>query len=191
MRTEECLSLLGAALGSAFCTSPEKTVLFESARVVLVMATSYESDGRSFLASGDRVNALAGAWYGYGWLHFGICSGLVGCRIPAGCPFTGRVETLAPEFHDRLQEKTGRYARLLDTARLAIRPAPEPETAAAAFAGKVRVIAAAYAGSGDAFWKSGAAEEALARFSYGHGWIDAGVATGLFIVMEHRDLFTI
>jgi hypothetical protein len=34
-------------------------------------------------------------------------------------------------------------------------------------------------------------EDALAGFSYGHGWLDAGVRAGLFTVNAERDLFTI
>jgi hypothetical protein len=32
---------------------------------------------------------------------------------------------------------------------------------------------------------------ALAAFSYGHGWLDAGVRMGLFAVPEGTDLFTV
>jgi uncharacterized protein len=191
VRTKDCLALLGTVLDAASATVPEKTGLARSAGSVLVMARAYESDGRTFLASGDRVNALASAWYGYGWLHFGITYGLLECDVPAGCPFISPCEPLPPSFHDRLSEKTQRYARLLDTARHAVRPAPETGTAAGDFAGRVLLITSSYARAGDTCRQSGALEDALARYSYGHGWLDAGVTAGLFSITDNRDLFTV
>jgi hypothetical protein len=155
------------------------------------MARAYESDGRGFSASDDRVNALASAWYGFGWLHFGMAYGLLKGSVPAGCPFTSRCEPLPPQFRERLHEKTGRYGHLLDTARHAVRPAPEAGTAANDFAGRVLCIASAYAESGNRCQVTGAMEDALARFSYAHGWLDAGVTAGLFLITAHRDLFTV
>ena len=34
-------------------------------------------------------------------------------------------------------------------------------------------------------------EDALASFSYGHGWLDAGVTAGFFHILAERDLFTV
>lgn len=155
------------------------------------MARAYESDGRAFLVSGDLVNALASAWYGYGWLHCGITYGLLECTNTAGCPFISPCELLPPSFHDRLAEKTERYSRLLDTARHAVRPAPETDTAAGDFAGRVLLIVSSYTRAGDTCRRSGALEDALARYSYGHGWLDAGVTAGLFVITDHHDLFTV
>ena len=38
---------------------------------------------------------------------------------------------------------------------------------------------------------AGQKEDALACFSYGHGWLDAGVQAGLFAVIANRDIFTV
>ena len=191
MRPEDCLTLLAAVLDAALVTVPEKSGLSGSAGSVLTMAKAYESDGRTFLASDDQVNALACAWYGFGWLHFGITYGLIKSAVPAGCPFLSPCEHLPPLFRDRLLEKSGRYAHLLDTARHAVRPAPEAGTAAGDFADRVLFIVSAYAESGNIRHTSGAHEEALARFSYAHGWLDAGVTAGLFTITDHKDLFTV
>jgi hypothetical protein len=191
MKTADCLALLVTVLDAASVAVPEKTGLSGSAGSVLVMAKAYESDGRTFFASDDRVNALASAWYGFGWLHFGISYGLLESTVPAGCPFLSPCEPLPPLFRDRLLEKSRRYALLLDTARHAVRPAPEAGTAAGDFAERVLLIVSAYAGSGNLCHTSGAHEDALARFSYAHGWLDAGVTAGLFTITDHHDLFTV
>jgi uncharacterized protein len=191
MKTEDCLALLGTVLDAASVAVPEKSGLSGSAGSVLVMARAYESDGRTFFTLDDRVNALASAWYGFGWLHFGISYGLLESSVPAGCPFFSPCEFLSPPFRDGLLEKTGRYAHLLETARRSVRSAPEAGTAASEFADRVLVIVSAYAGSGNLCHTSGGHEDALACFSYAHGWLDAGVTSGLFLITDHRDLFTV
>ena len=191
MRPEDCLALLATVLESTSVAVPEQSGLGPSARVVRTMAAAYESDGRTFFTADDRVNALASAWYGFGWLHFGITYGLLESSVPAGCPFFSPCDTLPLRFRDRLLEKTERYERLLDTARHAVRTAPEAGTAAGGFADRVLLIASVYAGSGDQCQRSGAPEDALARYSYAHGWLDAGVTAGLFTITDHHDLFTV
>jgi uncharacterized protein len=191
MRTEDCLALLATALDAALVAVPEKSGLSKSAGSVLTMAKAYESDRSAFFTMDDRVNALASAWYGFGWFHFGITYGILKGTVPAGCPFLSPCEPLPPPFRDRLREKSGRYKNLLDTARHAVRPAPEPGTPAGEFADRVQLIVSAYAGSGNRCHASGALEDALARFSYAHGWLDAGVTAGLFVITDHHDLFTV
>ncbi len=48
-----------------------------------------------------------------------------------------------------------------------------------------------YAGHGDSCRLRGSHEDALASFSYGHGWLDAGVTAGFFRIVAQRDLFTV
>ena len=191
MKTEECLDILSTLLGTATIKAPEKTPLYESAEAVLVMARAYESDGRTFFKSGDPVNALASAWYGSGWLHFGITYGFLGMRLPAGCPFLNPCESLPASFAEKLEEKTRRYQRLLDTARASVECAGEPATASNGFSEKVLFIAALYAAQGARCLRNEVYEDALACFSYGHGWLDAGVTSGLFLITDHHDLFTV
>jgi hypothetical protein len=191
MKTEKCLNLLATLLDTAAITAPEKTPLFRNAEAVLVMARAYESDGRTFLFSGDPVNALASAWYGSGWLHFGITYGLLEMSLPVGCPFLAPCETLPSSFAGKLEEKTLRYQRLLDTARASVECAGEPATIVYGFSKKVLFIAALYAIQGTRYLRAGTQEDALACFSYGHGWLDAGVTAGLFTITDHHDLFTV
>jgi uncharacterized protein len=191
MKTEKCLDLLATMLSEAAITVPEKTPLYRNAEAVLVMARAYESDGRTFLASDDPVNALASAWYGSGWLHFGSAYGLLEMNLPAGCPFLNPCESLSPSFTGKLEEKTRRYLRLLDTARTSVECAGEPATAGYGFSEKILLIAALYAAQGAGYLRDGIYEDALACFSYGHGWLDAGVTAGLFTITDHHDLFTV
>jgi len=191
MRTKACLDLLAALLETASIPARQTTPLYRTADAELAMAGAYESDGRTFLASGDPVNALASAWYGSGWLHFGVASGLLETGMPVGCPFLDPCETLPQSCAEKLKEKTGRYERLLTTARASVKPAGEPGTAACAFSEKVLFIAALYAARGTRYLGEGIYEDALASFSYAHGWLDAGVAAGLFAITAHHDLFTV
>jgi hypothetical protein len=48
-----------------------------------------------------------------------------------------------------------------------------------------------YAEKGRREKKRGREEDALAAFSYGHGWLDAAVTTGLFRIRAHHKLFTV
>jgi hypothetical protein len=191
MKTEKCLDLLSTLAGTAAIPAPEETPLHRNAESVLEMARAYESDGRTFLTSGDPVNALACAWYGSGWLHFGITFGLLEMDLPIGCPFLSSCESLSPSFGGKLEEKTRRYQRLLDTARESVKPAGEPTTVTCGFSEKVLFIASLYAAQGDGYLRDGTYEDALACFSYGHGWLDAGVTAGLFTITDHHDLFTV
>jgi hypothetical protein len=98
---------------------------------------------------------------------------------------------LEPPFRQKLEEKASRYAHLLDIARTSVRCAPDPATTSYDFSRRVLCIAGVYAKRGDFLAKTGNLEEALASFSYGHGWLDAGVTCGFFRIMEQRDLFTV
>lgn len=188
-----CGDLLSDELDAVMVTPTEDTPLGALAGTVRGMARAYADDGATFYAGGDLINALAAYYYGSGWLHFGLAYGLLSPpdKNPAVCPFAGPPETLPPALAEKLDEKTRRYARLLDTACASVVPAPEPETAGGMFARRVIAIGACYARGGQCSLTSGAQEEALARFSYGHGWLDAGVQAGLLALTGNREIFTI
>jgi hypothetical protein len=81
-----------------------------------------------------------------------------------------------------LEEKTDRYERLLAAALSAADPVAPPGTPLGE--------AAAYLADGREFREADDPVNALAAFSYGHGWLDCGVRVGLFDVPEDTDLFT-
>jgi hypothetical protein len=156
------------------------------------MVSAYESDGRAFFTRGDPVNTLAAYWYAFGWLHSGIALGLlVSDNGTPGCPFTSAIEPLPEVGREKLDEKTARYFRLLDTAIGSVACAPDTATPAYRFASQVLCVAGAYRERGRLRMADGYKEDALACFSYGHGWLDAGVQAGLFSVLANREIFTI
>jgi len=192
MMIAECRDALADALACTRIAAQHHTLLEREASAVLEMAQAYQKDGATFYTAGDLVNALAAFWYGTGWLHFGMSSGLLICDSHNPfCPFAGPSEKLPLPLAEKLGEKTHRYERLLNTARSSVECAGEPATISNDFAGKVLLIALLYAAQGAGYRENGAYEDALACFSYGHGWLDAGVSCGFFRIMAHRDIFTV
>jgi hypothetical protein len=191
MKIEECGALFTSTLSGTRIVAPVNTPLNTIAASVLQMAHAYQSDGLTFFASDDPVNALAGFYYGLGWLHFGLSSGLLASSHQPACPFSGLQEILPSQFRTKLEEKTHRYAHLLDIASSSVTFVSEPATTSYDFARRILTIAAVYGGHGDSCRLRGSYEEALASFSYGHGWLDAGVTAGFFRIVAQRDLFTV
>jgi hypothetical protein len=191
MKITDCQVLLTTTLSATQSSAPESTPINKIAGLILEMARAYESDGISFFVSGDPVNALAGFYYGFGWLHFGLSSGLLMITTSSGCPFLDHQDVFQQQHREKLEEKTYRYAHLLDTALSSVECAPDRATISHGFAEHIHLVAAVYARRGNYFLKSGLLEDAVASFSYGHGWLDAGVTAGFFIVVAERDLFTV
>ena len=192
MKIAECRDELAAALVCTRSAAHPHTPLEREAFAVMEMAEAYQKDGATFFNNGDLVNALAAFWYGTGWLHFGLSSGLLHHKgKKMFCPFAGPLENLPKRVAEKLGEKTLRYERLLNTARSSVECAGESKTIPHAFASKVLFITAQYATQGASYHKAGNCEDALACFSYGHGWLDAGVTCGYFRITAHHDIFTV
>jgi hypothetical protein len=191
MKITDCQILFTSTLSMTSIPSPENTYINRIAASVLEMARAYESDGITFFTSGDPVNALAGFYYGFGWLHFGLSSGLLTITLPQKCPLREPQEKLMSGHRVKLEEKAYRYAHLLDTALSSLIYAPDPATTSHDFAERIHTVAHVYAGHGNYQMKSGSLEDALASFSYGHGWLDAAVTAGFFRIVGARDLFTV
>ena len=191
MKIKDSQDLFTEALTAAHISVPDSTHLGKIAASVLEMSRAYESDGITFFKSGDPVNALASFYYGFGWLHFGTTSGLLAITRTSICPFRESHELLQAPFRTKLEEKTYRYAHLLDRARTSVKCAPDPATISYNFARRILCVAGVYARRGGYLVKSGSFEDALASFSYGHGWLDAGVTAGFFRIEAERDIFTV
>ncbi len=89
-----------------------------------------------------------------------------------------------------LTEKTDRYEQMLaDALDEADRTAPEGTPLGQA-AVDCREMADSYLKDGRHFRENGDLVNALASFSYGYGWLDAGVRMGLFSIPEDTELFT-
>jgi hypothetical protein len=165
MKIAECQDLFTQALSTTRISVPEGTHFNSIAAQILEMAHAYESDGIRFFQNGDPVNALASYYYGFGWLHI--------------------------RHGPKLEEKTTRYARLLDTARTSVKCSMDPATKSYVFARRMLCISFTYARRGEYLVNAGEPEGALACFSYGHGWLDAAVTAGFFCIVAERDLFTV
>ena len=89
-----------------------------------------------------------------------------------------------------LDEKTDRYETLLAAALDAAEVAPQGGTPLHEAALAYREMAESYLEDGRHFRSQGDPVNALASFSYGHGWMDAGARIGLFEVPPDHELFT-
>ena len=90
-----------------------------------------------------------------------------------------------------LTEKTDRYENLLAEALAEAEVAVPPETPLCDAAGEFEEMARSYLEDGRHFRDDDDPVNALAAFSYGHAWLDAGARMGLFDVPEHGHLFTV
>ncbi|MGM0591583.1 MAG: DUF357 domain-containing protein [Halobacteriota archaeon] len=89
-----------------------------------------------------------------------------------------------------LVEKTDRYERMLTEALADATSTAPPETPLGRAAADCREMARSYLDDGRHFRETDDTVNALASFSYGYGWLDAGVRFGLFTVSTDTDLFT-
>jgi hypothetical protein len=90
-----------------------------------------------------------------------------------------------------LEEKTDRYETLLSSALEAAEIAPQEGTPLYEAAVEFREMATSYLEDGRHFRTQGDPVNALASFSYGHGWMDAGARIGVFDVPTDGHLFTV
>lgn len=90
-----------------------------------------------------------------------------------------------------LDEKTDRYERLLTEALDAAEVAPPAETPMGEAAAECLEMAESYLEDGRHFRDDDDQVNALAAFSYGHAWLDAGARVGLFDVPTDGHLFTV
>jgi hypothetical protein len=89
-----------------------------------------------------------------------------------------------------LSEKTDRYEGMLADALGVATVAVPASTPLGTAATEVREMALSYLEDGRHFREHDDPVNALAAFSYGYGWLDAGVRLGLFEVPADTELFT-
>ncbi|SDF77727.1 DUF357 domain-containing protein [Halorientalis regularis] len=90
-----------------------------------------------------------------------------------------------------LAEKTDRYEDLLAEALDAAEVAVPPDSPLGDAAAECEEMARSYLEDGRHFRADDDPVNALAAFSYGHAWLDAGARIGLFDVPDEGHLFTI
>ena len=89
-----------------------------------------------------------------------------------------------------LDEKVNRYETLLRRALSSFEVAPQDKSHLRKVAEDFSTMAKAYYDDGRFFLEHDDKVNALACFSYGHAWLDAGVKLGVFKVND-ENLFTI
>lgn len=89
-----------------------------------------------------------------------------------------------------LEQKVKRYEELLNKALGAFEITPQENTHLRQVAKDFSTMAGSYHDDGVHFIEKGDLVNALACFSYGHAWLDAGVKLGVFRVSDEA-LFTI
>ncbi|RLM59230.1 DUF357 domain-containing protein [Halobellus sp. Atlit-31R] len=89
-----------------------------------------------------------------------------------------------------LTEKTDRYERMFADALAEAEVAVPGSTPLGEAAAEVREMALSYLEDGRHFREHDDLVNALAAFSYGYGWLDAGVRLGLFEIPDETHLFT-
>lgn len=90
-----------------------------------------------------------------------------------------------------LEEKTDRYERLLSEALDAAEPVSPEDTPLGDATAEYEEMARSYLEDGRHFRDEDDLVNALASFSYGHAWLDAGARIGLFDVPDEGHLFTV
>lgn len=90
-----------------------------------------------------------------------------------------------------LKEKTDRYGELLAEAIEDAEIAPPAKTPMADAAAECHRMSRAYLEDGRHFRDDDDLVNALAAFSYGHAWLDAGARIGLFRVSMDTELFAV
>ena len=90
-----------------------------------------------------------------------------------------------------LTDKTDRYEELLARAVSVAEVAPPDGTPLARAGAEYLEMAESYLSDGRHFRADDDLPTALAAFSYGHAWLDAGARLGLFNVPTDGDLFAV
>ncbi|HJJ99127.1 MAG TPA: DUF357 domain-containing protein [Methanocorpusculum sp.] len=174
---------------TAVPTVSAETPLGATAAGVLKMARCYAFDGMVFHRHGDPVNAVASFAYGHGWLDAGVFLGYLQGQEARQLPEI--TECVPDACMNHLTEKTHRYQRMLSSALAGVVILPDAETQMWSAAQYINTSAVSALTQGTEVAAAGDLVEALLFISYGYGWLDCGVRSGLFGIVGDRDLFTI
>jgi hypothetical protein len=90
-----------------------------------------------------------------------------------------------------LEPKVAHYEELLAEALEEATAVPDADTPLGEVAAEFREMASSYLADGRHFRSENDPVNALAAFSYGHAWLDAGARLGVFDVPDEGHLFTV
>lgn len=153
------------------------------------MVSSYLSDAITFGQKSDRVNQYASLSYAHGWLDAGYYLGFFD-QDRTNSPEMISNEEIENDKSAHLHEKTLRYQRMLSEAIVSVKPAPERGSPLRRAAEYILRSVGDELKKGDELLRDGRKPAALGRYSYGYGWLDAALRSGLFTVIAHPELFT-
>lgn len=188
MKIEEFIEWFQADAACVSSAMPHNTLLDRNAGEILEMVCSYASDAKVFYDEGDFVNAFAAVSYGYGWLDAGLDIGYIAGREPA--PIPTLEDTIPLTLREHLEEKTNRYQRMLTEALSGVRISPDEGSVMYLAPEKIFRLADRHLNAGRLLIETDKVN-ALSVISYGYGWLDCGVRSGLFQITGNRHLFTI
>jgi hypothetical protein len=190
MTTDRCRETLRERVPEIRILVSEASLLTGIANEIREMVLAYQSDGYDFECRGDAVNACASYAYALGWLDAGCSIGI----ISAGNPDRGWFVSAphSPDHGDiRLGEKTARYRKLLRTACDAALPAPDQGSLLLSGSEKIVLTGRTFLLFGETAMGEHREWAALSCFSYGFGWLDAGIRAGFLTARKNRDIFSI
>lgn len=190
MNTDRCRKTLKGRVPEIRILVPEGSLLSGIAHEIREMVLAYESDGHDFECRGDAVNACASYAYALGWLDAGCSIGIMSAGNPDRGWFISASQS-SDHGETRLGEKTARYRKLLRTACDAVLPAPDPGSLLLSGSEKIVMTGRTFLVFGETAMKEHREWVALSCFSYGFGWLDAGIRTGFLTAQTDRDIFTI
>jgi hypothetical protein len=181
---------LPVRLSDCRAVSPPGSICHREGGEVIEMALAYCRDAATFSQNCDPVNELAACWYALAWLDCGECLGIIS-TVPARREWPPGLPVIGPDAGEKLEEKAVRYQRLLTEACNGLERAGEGKTTPGDAADRILVVGKCFLAWGMGYLGEGRMNLALACFSYGHGWLDCGVRTGLFRITGARDLFAV
>jgi hypothetical protein len=190
MKTLQLKAELEARFKGADVLPASRTAFSGCAKEVLGMMDAYLRDGDDFLRREDHPNALASFAYALGWSDAATCLGLISTPR-TGFPLPSGELGHAGEGNTRFAEKTRKYDHHLGIAIANLGPAAEEGSCLHRSAVSFLLVARVFHHHGNQCQQHGDLPGALASYSYGSGWLDTGVRTGLFRISGRRDLFTI
>jgi uncharacterized protein len=170
--------------------SPQESLLAMAGDEILGMSRCYRDDGCCFLEQGDQVNAVASFSYAAGWIDTGVFIGIFKSGSLCKRLLSERAD-IQSGLVLQLTEKSNRYKLLLEIAIASSEPGGEKGISWHEGGIRIITIASAYARGGRMFLQKGRYENALACFSYGHGWLDAAVRAGLIRIIANSEIFAI
>jgi uncharacterized protein len=157
---------------------------------ILEMIRSYISDAGYFERTEDLVNQFASLSYAHGWLSAGIYLGI----INGSDRFFSYTGFLYPAYErydaGHLTEKMQRYNRMLKKALESVNLAPASGSPMIKAAGFCISQAEHNLNQGQMLEKKRLEFPALGFFSYGYGWLDCAIRSGLIKILSDPGLFT-